>query len=64
MRRLYEVEHVVVKVYVEEVRDGLPVDALSVLSEDAKEDPVNLKEVFAEVKWQRNETYRFGVFLA
>ena len=43
MRRLHEIEHVVVEVYVEEVWQGFAVDALSVLSEDAKDDPVNLK---------------------
>jgi len=54
----------VVEVYVEEVRQGFAVDALSVISENAKDDFVNLKKLLGEDSWQRKETDRIGVVLA
>jgi len=64
MRGLHKIEQVVVKVDVEEVRQGLAVDALSVISENAKDDFVNLKKLLGEDSWQRKETDRIGVVLA
>jgi hypothetical protein len=64
MRCLHKIEQVVVEVYVEEVRQGFAVDALSVFCENAKDDFVNLKKLPGEDSWQRKETDRIGVVLA
>jgi riboflavin synthase len=49
LRSLYEIEQVVVKIDVEEVRQGLAVNALSVVREHAKNDLVNLNNSMVKI---------------